>query len=84
MFVLARAREPVPHPADDHPVENVLPLVRGQAVDSEELWLTLSREEIESVSCGRGIVAALSFQDQRPGDVLAGLQCATGQEYADT
>jgi hypothetical protein len=36
------------------------------------LWSTLSREHVESKTDRRSIIAALSFQDERLGDFLAG------------
>ena len=47
---------------------------------SEDSWVTLPREEVESVTHGRSGVADLSPEDQRLDDVLAGLEHAIGQE----
>ena len=55
----------------------------GTARSDEDLWVTLSREEIESVTYRRSVVAALPPEDQRLDDVLARLEYTIGQEHAE-
>jgi hypothetical protein len=52
-------------------------------VCNDDLWVTLPREEIDSVTYRRRFVAARPFEGQRLGDVLAGLEHPTRQENAN-
>jgi hypothetical protein len=55
----------------------------GNSAIAEDLWVTLSREEIEKVTCRRTVVDARSPEDQRLVDILPALEYTIGQENAD-